>query len=162
MKAFESVDNEASPTRLRELRRAFRNSVAEEKYYKFRAWLHYANLDRWRSQGHHFYYLTCGTTKTDRMICTCGLSVGIEGDHRLIRIPSLVARKVSHLELDSLQSLEGHRDSITKEQVSTLIVEYEWQGRALWTAYCQVCGEIVSRVSNRRAKSFVRAHDSMH
>jgi hypothetical protein len=39
------------------------------KYGRFKAWLHYANLQSWQGQGHHFRYLSGVNSE----FCTCGL-----------------------------------------------------------------------------------------
>jgi len=162
METFCYMDNEASPSRLRELRQAIDDSVSEQKYDKYKAWLHYANLDRWRSQGHHFFYMTIRKGKTDWMVCTCGLSVSMEGDHALLRISAINLGKVSHLNLDALQTIEGHRAFKEKIPICALITSYTFVGRYLWSAYCQVCGEIVNQVSNQAAKRFTHTHNTNH
>jgi len=165
MAEFSYTNREATPSRLAELRRNFENATGEAKYYKWKAWLHYANLDMWRSQGHHFRYLSDYSKGEPKDICTCGLTVTVSGDHRLLRISTSIALKVDYLGLEPIQLLEGHRDFSKKTPVCALIVDLEWTGRGSnywWTAYCQVCGDVNYKVGPSIAKTFVKSHNEKH
>ncbi len=46
------------------------------KYGRYKAWLHYANLESAQESGMHFRYLTqSGLGVANKFICTCGLYV---------------------------------------------------------------------------------------
>ena len=134
------------------------------KYAKFKQWLHYANLERWQKQGHHFHYLTEVGQERKQLICTCGLYVveGVELEDLVIE--KSLALRVGELLLDRLQTVKGHRSfDDFKTPTCALIVDYVWKseiGDYLWTAYCQECGDLVVEQRNELAKSFVNAHNA--
>ena len=135
-----------------------------KKYEKFKQWLHYANLNRWQKQGHHFHYLTEVGLERKHLICTCGLYL-VDGEElEDLVIEKSLALKVGELLLDRLQTVKGHRSlDDFKTPICALIVDYVWKseiGDYLWTAYCQVCGELVVEQRNELAKSFVDAHNA--
>jgi len=134
------------------------------KYAKFRQWLHYANLDRWQKQGHHFHYLTEVGQERKQLNCTCGLYL-VEGDElEDLVIEKSLAMRVGELLLDRLQTVKGHRSlDDFKTPTCALIVDYVWKseiGDYLWTAYCQECGDLVVEQQSELAKSFVDAHNA--
>ncbi len=134
------------------------------KYFKFKQWLHYANLNRWQKQGHHFHYLTEVGLERKHLICTCGLYL-VDGEElEDLVIEKSLALKVGELLLDRLQTVKGHRTlDDFKRPTCALIVDYVWKseiGDYLWTAYCQECGDLVVEQRNELAKSFVDAHNT--
>ena len=134
------------------------------KYAKFKQWLHYANLDRWQKQGHHFHYLTEVGQERKQIICTCGLYM-VEGEElEDLVIEKSLALRVGELLLDRLQTVKGHRSlDDFKTLTCALIVDFVWKseiGDYLWTAYCQECGDLVVQQRNESAKSFVDAHNA--
>lgn len=150
-----------SQIRLDELKRIMDESDGQRKYYRYKAWLHYANLDRWQKQGHHFFYLTSGTSSGNRYLCTCGLYLTGEGE-----IPTLspeILTKFADLKLDELQLTKGHRSfDESKSPSPAIIVKYMWPGSAKsyrWTAICQECGERLTLKVAESAKEFVTEHN---
>ena len=134
------------------------------KYAKFKQWLHYANLNRWQKQGHHFHFLTEVGLERKQLICTCGLYLVEDGELEDLVIEKSLALRVGELLLDCLQTVRGHRSlEDFKTLTCALIVDYVWKseiGDYLWTAYCQECGELVIEQRNELAKSFVDAHNA--
>ena len=49
---------QVSKEKLSRLKLEMDNAPRSQKYGRFKAWLHFANLDMWQAQGHHFHYLT--------------------------------------------------------------------------------------------------------
>jgi hypothetical protein len=145
------------------LKRELDDAPNENKYYKFRTWLHHANLDNWQRQGHHFQFLTQAGGEEEKLICTCGLFV--EGQLKAgEEIHSGLAAQLSTYSLDQVQIAKGHRslDDFKSETVA-LIFSYLYEpelDRYLWSAYCQVCGEVLIERKNDEAKKFVRDHNS--
>ena len=133
-----------------------------QKYYKFKAWLHYANLKRWQGQGHHFHYLS-----SDGAIhCTCGLTIytdAREGEGPAFAISDLVAKALESLDLSPLQKIRGHRNLPSLRGHSVAItVDYVWVEERdvyLWTVICQGCGEFEVEVLGRDAQVFEDAHN---
>lgn len=146
-----------------ELKAAMDSAEGMKKYGRFKAWLHYANLDRWQKQGHHFHYLTDVSENSRKLLCTCGLFVEGEIDDAFT-IPDSMAFKLSEFLLDRVQTARGHRDlEDFSSPICSLIIDYKWEksiGDYLWTAYCQECGAVVVEVRNEVAKKFVKAHNS--
>ena len=134
------------------------------KYGKFKQWLHYANLDRWQKQGHHFHYLTDVSYERKRWICTCGLYLD-EGDSVEERTISRdISLKLGQRLLDRLQTIKAHRSfEDFASPVCALIIDFVWEpkvGDYLWTAYCQECGDVIIESRNEVAKKFVHDHNS--
>jgi hypothetical protein len=147
---------------LRKLKAAQDAAPNEEKYFKFKAWLHFANLKRWQEQGHHFHYLS-GQGSSH---CTCGLSLNknSKGDEEIAVVISRdVATKLESLELDEIQVVRNHKNLPSLRGISVaLIVDYIWRddlNSYLWTAMCQECGDLVVEVPNGQAKVFVIEHN---
>ena len=133
-----------------------------QKYYRFKAWLHYANLNRWQGQGHHFQYLS----SQGAIHCTCGLTIysdGREADALAVRISDEVASKLEHLNLSELQKTRGHKKLPSLQGRTTAItVDYVWaeeRDEYLWTVICQGCGAHEVEVLGRDAQVFEDAHN---
>lgn len=134
------------------------------KYGRFKAWLHYANLQSWQRQGHHFRYLSGQNAE----FCTCGLALhenGTSDQEIAVVISKAVEEKLEGLNLEEIQKVRGHvgLPSLKGETVA-LIVDYIYREELnyyLWTAICQQCGEYVVGVSNTDADSFVETHNKL-
>jgi len=134
------------------------------KYGRYKAWLHFANLDMWQKQGHHFHYLTDVSDEKRRLICTCGLFMEEVDSQSPNAISSDLALRVGELFLDRVQALKGHRNLDDFEgRTCALIVDFAWKeelSKHLWTAYCQECGEFVVEKENVEARGFVSLHNA--
>jgi hypothetical protein len=134
------------------------------KYARFKAWLHYANLQSWQEQGHHFHYLSGDNADH----CTCGLVLhenGSSDEEIAVVISKSVQDKLDGLKLEQIQKVRGHvgLPSLKGETVA-LIVDYIYREELdyyLWTAICQQCGEYVVGVRDTEADSFVKSHNSI-
>ena len=134
------------------------------KYGRFKAWLHYANLQSWQRQGHHFRYLSGQNAE----FCTCGLALhenGTSDQEIAVVISKAVEDKLEGLNLEEIQKVRGHvgLPSLTGETVA-LIVDYIYREELnyyLWTAICQQCGEYVVGVIDTDADSFVKSHNTI-
>lgn len=128
------------------------------KWAAYKTWLHYANLKRWRLQGHHFHHSTgVSETNGDKWHCTCGLIINSLG---------MGAEEISSPEgmnLDSVQRYRGHLNLPSgRGETVALIVNfvYDWGlGCYLWDVVCQVCGLFEIKRSNTDAKDFVKKHN---
>jgi hypothetical protein len=152
-----------SPEKLNKLKRDLDGAIGQKKFGRFKAWLHFANLDSWQKQGHHFHYLTDVSENSRKLLCTCGLFVEGELDE-FLTISNSLAFKLSEFLLDRVQTAKGHRDlGDFRSPTCALIIDFKWEeklGDYLWTAYCQECGEIVVEVRNEAAKLFVSEHNA--
>ena len=134
------------------------------KYGRFKAWLHYANLQSWQRQGHHFRYLSGQNAE----FCTCGLALhenGTADQEIAVVISKAVQDKLDFLNLEEIQKVRGHvgLPSLKGETVA-LIVDYIYREELnyyLWTAICQQCGEYVGGVRDIDADSFVKSHNTI-
>lgn len=143
---------------LNRLQRDKREAVGMARYSRFKAWLHYANLQSWQNQGLHFRYLN----KDGREHwCTCGLIVpiGSEAD----------VKGLAELELDQVHVTSGHRNLPSlKGSTYALIYDSSWvegsedkhfnHGTYHFSALCQVCLEHVKDLPGADADAFVAAH----
>ena len=159
-------DTSVSAALLAECEEEKQQATGWGRYAKFKVWLHYANLDRWQRQGHHFHYLTDVSEKKEKLICTCGLFLDEGGEIEAEAIDSSIALKASDLELDRIQITKGHRSLDDFKSLScALLVNFVWRaeiGEYLWTAFCQECGDIVVELRNEEAKAFVNNHNQKH
>ena len=134
------------------------------KYGRFKAWLHYANLQSWQKQGHHFRYLSGVNSE----FCTCGLVLhenGTSDQEIAVVISKSIEVKLDLLNLEQIQKVRGHvgLPSLKGETVG-LIVDYIYRedlNGYLWTAICQQCGENVVGVRDIEADSFVKSHNTI-
>ena len=134
------------------------------KYGRYKAWLHYANLQSWQRQGHHFRYLSGQNAE----FCTCGLALhenGTSDQEIAVVISKAVEDKLDFLNLEEIQKVRGHvgLPSLKGETVA-LIVDYIYRedlNYYLWTVICQQCGEYVVGVSDTDADSFVKSHNTI-
>ena len=134
------------------------------KYGRFKAWLHYANLQSWQGQGHHFHYLSGDNADH----CTCGLVLhenGSSDEEIAVVISKSVQDKLEGLNLEQIQMVRGHvgLPSLKGETVA-LIVDYIYRedlNDYLWTVICQQCGEYEVELKNMHACSFVETHNKI-
>lgn len=135
----------------------------QAKYGRYKAWLNYANLDRWQRQGYHFHY--SGGMNSEE--CTCGLEItqaAVDADGIAAElIGGDVAQLLDGVELDEVQRMKGHRTLPGFKALSVaLIVGFEWREdlrKYLWNAICQQCGGYEIGATNVVAKRFVRTHN---
>ena len=134
------------------------------KYGRFKAWLHYANLQSWQRQGHHFRYLSGQNAE----FCTCGLALhenGIADQEIAVVISKAVEDKLESLNLEEIQKVRGHvRLPSLKGETVALIVDYIYRedlNDYLWTVICQQCGEYQVEQVNMDAYAFVETHNKI-
>ena len=157
-------DVQVPKKKLEKLKRELDLATGPRKYGRYKAWLHYANLDMWQKQGHHFHYITEVSDGRRYLICTCGLYMEEADSASEQAIPLESARRVGELLLDRVQALKGHRSLVDfTSRTCALTVNYFWKeelNQYLWTAYCQGCGEFVIDRSNLEARGFVSLHNA--
>ncbi len=153
---YEKID--LSEETLEKLHAEIAKSEPLKRYGRFKSWLHYANLKRWRDQGHHFHYLSGPTS----IHCTCGLVLKSAGDGSFLRD---VEEKgsISNIDLDRVQLVRGHRNlpggsGITIALIYNFVYEQE-SDQYLWDAFCQECGDSVQGNSNLEVKGFIKEHN---
>lgn len=153
-----------SKSKVERLRLEMDREKGPRKFGRYKAWLHYANLEMWQKQGHHFQYLTEVSKEKRKLICTCGLFMEEADSTTEQAISPELALRVGELLLDRVQALKGHRslDDFTAKTCA-LIVNFVWKEELkqyLWTAYCQECGEFVIERNNLEARGFVSLHNA--
>ena len=151
------VDTSVTDAVLRKLKKAQDEEKSPNAYYKFKTWLHYANLKGWQGQRWHFAYINyCG----EEMRCTCGLAVPINSKSDL---KPEVFKKLGVLNLDLVQKSKGHRQLPTFEgQVDAFIYDYTYVGGLAMYNYhclCQQCGEYVQGQSSSDAITWCKFHN---
>ena len=134
------------------------------KYGRFKAWLHYANLQSWQRQGHHFRYLSGQNTE----FCTCGLALHENGtvDQELaVVISKTVQDKLDGLNLEQIQKVRGHVGlPALKGETVALIVDFIYREDLnvyLWTVICQQCGDYQVEIRDTDADLFVKSHNKI-
>lgn len=151
-----------SDAKLRKLKLDQDKAVGMAKYGRFKAWLHYANLQRWQRQGHHFHYLS----GDNAVYCTCGLTLhenGRGGEEIAVQISEKVAAMFSGLDLEEIHLVRGHRNLPTlRGKCVALTVTFvfdEVVDDYLWDSICQQCGEFQVKALGMAAKAFVEQHN---
>ena len=123
------------------------------KYWRFKNWLHYANLKSWQDQGWHLNYLDNGNEL--RHICTCGLSVHIDDEPEVDGF--------AQLNLDRVQSTRGHRNLPSLDGVCVAFIYdfkfMEEEDTYFYTALCQACGDFTELLPGKAADAFVDEHN---
>ena len=134
------------------------------KYGRFKAWLHYANLQSWQRQGHHFRYLSGQNTE----FCTCGLALHENGtvDQELaVVISKTVQDKLDGLNLEQIQKVRGHVGLPKLEgKTVALVMDYIYRedlNDYLWTVICQQCGDYQVEIRDTDADLFVKSHNTI-
>ena len=153
------VDTSVTNHQLKKLKKAQDEEKSSNAYYKFKAWLHYANLKSWQEQRWHFAYINyCD----QEMRCTCGLAVSIndQGD-----LASGVLNKLGHLDLDLVQRSTGHRQLPSFDgQVNAFVYNYTHVGGLAMYNYhclCQRCGEHIKDQSGTDAVIWCKFHNQV-
>lgn len=161
--AYTYSDVFVSEEKLASLKKIMDETGGESKYYRFKAWLHFANLERWQSQGWHHRYLS----GEEGGICTCGLVIphaSVEDRDDDAVLSNSVDARLRALDVEPIHLLSGHRNlpSLTGLAVA-FIYEYKYHedlNGYLWDALCQGCGESVLQLSGKTADAFVDEHNS--
>ncbi len=150
--------------KLEKLKDEQENAEGMHKYGRFKAWLHYANLQSWQRQGHHFRYLSGVNSE----FCTCGLALhenGTSDQEIAVVISKAVEDKLESLNLEEIQKVRGHvRLPSLKGETVALIVDYIYRedlNDYLWTVICQQCGEYQVEQVNMDAYAFVETHNKI-
>ena len=122
------------------------------KYGRYKAWLHYANLNSWQHQKWHWGYVNYAGKEWH---CTCGLAVAMDA---VAEVDGLAG-----LELDAAHRARGHR-SLPEfgEVVVAFIYDYKWMeelGVYYYDAFCQVCGDYVITRPGKEADMFAEIHN---
>jgi hypothetical protein len=167
MSSIGYLEVKVSKEKILKLKEDMDRANPSSKYGRYKAWLHYANLESAQASGMHFRYLTqSALLVADKFICTCGLYIE-EGE----ALPDLfisaeIEDRSRELLLDPVQKVRGHRDLDEFKSAScALIVGSRYiQSKScyLYSAYCQECGEIVFEKRNEEAKAFVNNHNQKH
>jgi hypothetical protein len=134
------------------------------KYGRFKAWLHYANLQSWQGQGHHFHYLSGDNADH----CTCGLVLhenGSSDEELAVVISKSVQDKLDGLNLEQIQKVRGHVGlPALKGETVALIVDFIYRedlNDYLWTVICQQCGDYQVQIRDTDADLFVKSHNKI-
>jgi hypothetical protein len=151
-KAKKYLDLKITSEKLEELHSRMDGEVGMAKYGRFKAWLHYSNLNSWQNQKWHWGYVDYAGKEWH---CTCGLVVARDA---VAEVDGLDA-----LELDAAHRARGHRKLPDfGEVVVAFIYDYKWmedRGVYYYDAFCQVCGDYVLERPGKDADMFVDIHN---
>jgi hypothetical protein len=156
------VEVKVTEAKLEKLKNEQDKADGMHKYGRFKVWLHYANLQSWQGQGHHFRYLSGVNSE----FCTCGLVIHENGEsdqETAVVISKEVQSKLDGLNLEQIQKVRGHvgLPKLVDETVA-LIIDYIYRedlNDYLWTVICQQCGVFHVELKNLDAKIFVESHN---
>jgi hypothetical protein len=146
------VDLKITSGELEDLHSKMDGEVGMAKYGRFKAWLHYANLNSWQHQKWHWGYVNYAGKEWH---CTCGLVVAMDA--------AAEVGGLAHLELDAAHRGRGHRSLPDfGEVVVAFIYDYKWMeelGVYYYDAFCQVCGDYVLERPGKDADMFADIHN---
>ncbi len=146
------VDVSVSDELLKKLKREQDAAEGMARYGRFKAWLHYANLNSWQHQKWHWAYVN-HCDKEWR--CTCGLVIPMGAKHEVTGL--------EHLDLDAAHRARGHKSLPDfGESVVAFIYDYKWMeelGVYYYDAFCQVCGDSVKERPGKGADLFAQIHN---
>lgn len=141
-----------------ELKQKQDDAVGMAKYGRFKAWLHYANLQGWQNQGLHFRYVN---NQGKEHWCTCGLIVP-NGSEPEIKGPVELELDVVHVAYGhrNLPSLKGQTIALIFDstRVEGLETKHFNHGSYHYSALCQGCLEYVKDLPGADADLFVAEH----
>jgi hypothetical protein len=150
------VDTYVDPAYLAQLKKAMDDEHSPKKYGKFKAWLHYANLQRWQNQGWHYAYLNYNGKE---LHCTCGLAVELNSKSD---VNEDFQKKWAPLNLDPVQLQTGHRNLPSlKGQTSAFLVNFSWVEMGdfyTWDGICHYCGEFSGKMRIKEIENFFNNH----
>ena len=153
---YEKVD--LSERTLERLRQEMEKAEPLKRFGRYKAWLHYANLKRWREQGHHFHYLS----GPNSIHCTCGLVINRDEDGSFDWDVSEVG-EISSLKLDDVHWVKGHLNLPSgRGRTVALIYNFFYAkevNKYFWDAFCQECGSVTQKKVLLEAKEFVKEHN---
>jgi hypothetical protein len=152
-----------SEEKLASLKKIMDETIGESKYYRFKAWLHFANLERWQSQRWHHGYLS----SQEGDICTCGLvmdEVSLAELNEDAALGSSMYATLRALGVEPIHLIAGHRNLPTLSGLAVAFT-YDYQHHEelnayLWDALCQGCGETVLQQRNDLTDAFVEQHNA--
>jgi len=151
-KAKKYVDVKVTEKTLDRLKREQEDAIGMAKYGRFKAWLHYANLNSWQQQKWHWAYINYAS---ESWHCTCGLVVPMSAEVEVVGADSL--------NLDEAHLAKGHRKLPNFEEVVvSFIYDYKWMedlGVYYYDAFCQECGDHVLERSGKEADLFTELHN---
>ena len=104
-------DVRVSKAKLERLEKVMDLAKGPKKYGPYKAWLHFANLDMWQKQGHHFHYLTGVSDRERKVLCTWG-------------------------SIDEREQFNGAR-SLDTFCLKIVKCEYEFEGEGTWYDYSE-------------------------
>lgn len=155
-------DVTVTDSQLRMLKKAQKDAQGMVAYGRFKAWLHYANLQSWQQQGHHFQYLSGDNS----VYCTCGLTLHENGradEEVAVKVSEKVESRFVGLRLDQIHLARGHRNLPSLQGITVaLTVDFIWDEEReihLWDSICQQCGEVQVKTELAYAKAFVESHN---
>lgn len=164
MKIVRYHNNRVSDEKLAAVRLKYDNTNDPSKYYKFKEWLHYANLHSHQRESWHSNYMSLDERGKTYLMCTCGLQVL---EHKLERVAigaSVLPDALSHI--SPLARVPHHVDfNDESKRVVALITTYHWDAEHqcyFWDAYCQGCFDYVVRTHHGSALLFVETHNFLH
>ena len=151
-KKYKYVDVSVSSELLRDLKQQQNEAPGMARYGRFKAWLHYANLDNRQKNKYHYAYVNyCG----EAWHCTCGLVVDLDA------APEVGG--FANFNLDGVQRAKGHRELPDfGDVVVAFIFECTWMEevqRYYFDALCQVCGDSVTQRPGKDADLFASIHN---
>ena len=146
------IDVSVSAQLLEDLHSKMDGEVGVRKYGRYKAWLHYANLDSWQQQKWHWGYVNYAG---EEWHCTCGLVVEIDAVHEV--------GGLAELDLDAAHRAKGHRKLPEfGEVVVAFIYDCKWMeeiGVYYYDALCHVCGDYVLTRPGKEANKFTDTHN---
>ena len=146
------IDVSVSAQLLEDLRSKMDGETGMYRYGRFKAWLHYANLDSWQQQKWHWGYVNY---EGKEWHCTCGLVIAMGAVHEV--------GGLEELELDAAHRAKGHRKLPEfGEVVVAFIYDFNWMeelGVYYFDALCQVCGDYVQTRPGKEADMFTQIHN---
>jgi len=158
------VEVKVTETKLDKLKQDQEDAEGMARYGRFKAWLHYANLQSWQGQGHHFRYLSGVNSE----FCTCGLVLhenGSSDEELAVVISKSVQDKLDGLNLEQIQKVRGHVGlPALKGETVALIVDFIYRedlNDYLWTVICQQCGDYQVQIRDTDADLFVKSHNKI-
>ena len=161
-------ENYVSNKEIAEYEKVFNKAVGMARYGRWKALMHYRNLQSYQGAGEHFIYLNGrGDEGIESSYCPCGLVItksSERGDTRKAITDQRVLKKLAPFKLNELQLTIGHRQAANIARIVTAFVlvafTHPERGVYCYKVICQVCGDGLLEAEKLEKDAFLQQHNS--
>lgn len=160
-------DNLVTKEYLEKLEEDFNNAEGMARFGRWKAKMHYLNLQSYQGSGEHFVYLRGAGDEGTTEYCPCGLVIAeepVQGSVERIAVTDpKVLKKLESISLHPLQLTVGHRNYDEPEKVLTAFTLFAHidndNGMYVFDVICQGCGANHIGLEKPARDKFLKQHN---